>query len=173
MIQWLKRLFGSSEESPTDEQSTVQSLRLQLQEKDQQLAQLRDDLERERQQTASQASTSVQTHLDKLFTALSVPVSQLLTQSHLVESEDKPLNVKDVLAVARRMVRSLEDEGLKILGNVGEVTSFDANLHMALSSDTTLSPGQKVVVRFVGVTYQGRVIRKIAVEDADAGSTRD
>jgi hypothetical protein len=61
---------------------------------------------------------------------VAAPVAQLFTQAHLLEVEGKPVQAKDALAVAKRLVRALE----------------------------------AVVVRFAGVSYRGRLIRKAGVE---------
>ncbi len=69
-----------------------------------------------------------------------------------------------MLAVVKRLIRVLEDSGLTLTGSVGETVSFDSNLHDPLSANTSLAPGIPVVVKFVGVLYQGKVIRKAGVE---------
>ena len=69
-----------------------------------------------------------------------------------------------MLLVAKRLICTLEDSGLTIVGQVGETVSFDSNLHEPLSSSTSITPGTEVVVRFAGVSYQGKVIRKAGVE---------
>ncbi len=74
------------------------------------------------------------------------------------------MQVKDVLVVAKRLIRALEDNGLTLTGNVGESVSFDSNLHDPLSDHISLTPGVPVVVKFVGVSYQGKVICKAGVE---------
>jgi molecular chaperone GrpE (heat shock protein) len=72
-----------------------------------------------------------------------------------------------VLTVARRLVRALEDNGLTVEGSVGERVPFDPDHHEPLSADVSLQAGQMVVVRFVGVAYRGKLLRKAGVEQVD------
>jgi hypothetical protein len=46
---------------------------------------------------------------------------------------------------------------------VGEAVAFDQNRHESLRADTSLMPGEQVVVKFVGASYQGKVIKKAGV----------
>jgi molecular chaperone GrpE (heat shock protein) len=120
-------------------------------------------LERQRGGESARVAEAVQEQVERLLSDAAAPVTQLLTQAHLLEVEGKPVQAKDVLAVAKRLVRALEDNGLTLEGSVGETVPFDPNRHEPLSGDAALMPGEAVVVRFVGVSYQGRVIRKAGV----------
>ena len=136
MLKWLKQVFKNP--SPDSDklltlEREIQNLRLELTERDQ------------------------------LLTDTAAPVTQLLTQAHLLE-QGKPVQAKDVLLVAKRLIRTLEDNGLTIVSQVGETVFFDSNIHEPLSASTEISPGAEVVVRFAGVSYQGKVIRKSGVE---------
>jgi molecular chaperone GrpE (heat shock protein) len=152
-------------------QRQVQDLRLTLAERDAQVARLQADLERLRQGESARLADGLQAERERLCSEAGGPIAQLLTQAHLLEVEGKAVQARDVLAVARRLVRVLQDQGLELLGTVGEETAFDPNRHAPLGNDTTLSPGQKVRVRFVGVLLRGKVVRKAGVEVADARTT--
>jgi molecular chaperone GrpE (heat shock protein) len=77
--------------------------------------------------------------------------------------EGKPVQARDVLIVARRLVRVLEDAGLTLEGQVGETIQFDPNRHEPLQSQGGIMPGQAGVVRFVGVGFHGKLLRKAGV----------
>jgi molecular chaperone GrpE (heat shock protein) len=144
----------------------MQSLRLELKEREQEMTRLREELGRQRSGASARVAESVQAQVERLLTDAAAPAAQLLTQAHLLEVEGKPVQARDVLAVAKRLVRTLEDNGLTLEGSVGETVPFDPNRHESLSADASLKPGQPVTVRFVGVAYQGKLLRKADVEEA-------
>jgi molecular chaperone GrpE (heat shock protein) len=86
----------------------------------------------------------------------------------LLETEGHPVQAKDVMVVAKRLVRVLEDNGLKLAGNVGETVRFDPNHHEPLSAGASPKQGEHVVVRFVGVAYRGKLLRKAGIEKVEA-----
>lgn len=174
--RWLR---PSQDTLPRDDERLLelereaQSLRLELKEMERVVASLKSELERQRSGENARVSEAVRAQIERLLSDLSAPVVQLLTQAHLVEVDSKPVQAKDVLAVAKRLVRTLEDNGLTLEDNgltlehrVGETQSFDPNRHEPLKAGTSLKSGQPVVVRFVGVAYQGKMLRKAEVERA-------
>jgi molecular chaperone GrpE (heat shock protein) len=170
MLSLLKKLFGHSliVQPQTDEklltlEREIQNLRLELTERDQLIDQLKQQLEHQRTSENNNIATAIHNQIEQLLTDTAAPVTQLLTQAHLVE-QGKPVQAKDVLLVAKRLIRTLEDNGLTLTGKVSETVPFDSNLHEPLSASTTITPDTDVVVRFAGVAYQGKVIRKAGVE---------
>jgi molecular chaperone GrpE (heat shock protein) len=87
----------------------------------------------------------------------------LETQAHLLEREGKPVAARDVLTVAKRLIRALEDEGLTLEGKTGETVAFDPNYHQPLEVGPGLTPGQPVVIRSPGISYAGRVLHRAGV----------
>jgi molecular chaperone GrpE (heat shock protein) len=172
MWKWFKRLLRRSQSSFQQGgerilalEREVKSLQMALQERNQMLERLKGDLEYQRDTASSNVTEIVQTKLEHVFADAAAPVTQLLTQAHLLE-EGKPVQSKDVLTVAKRLVRTLKDNGLSIEGNIGERVPFDPNRHEPLSANDSLSPEQSVIVRFVGVAYQGKLLRKAGVQKA-------
>ena len=166
MLKWLKQVFKQS--SPENEklltlEKEIQNLRLELTEHDQLIDKLKQQLEQQRTSENNNIDSAVQNQIEQLLTDTAASVTQLLTQAHLLE-QGKPVQAKDVLLVAKRLIRSLEDNGLTIVSQVGETVSFDSNLHEPLSASSEISSSAEVVVRFAGVSYQGKVIRKAGVE---------
>jgi molecular chaperone GrpE (heat shock protein) len=91
------------------------------------------------------------------------PVSQLLTQIHLLKVENKPVRAEDLAAVATRLVRVLEDYGLKTVGEIGQTVEFDPNRHDSISGESMPATGEAVQIRMVGITYQNKLLRKAGV----------
>ena len=169
MFDWIKNLFGKpTDEAVMDLTREAQSLRLELQEREELIAKLKENLERFRSGAGARVDESVQAQIEQLLADAAAPVSQLLTQAHLLEKEDRPVQAKDVLAVAKRLVRVFEDSGLELMGSVGETVQFDPNHHEPLSTAGVVATGDRVVVRFVGVAYRGKLLRKASVEKAEA-----
>ncbi|MFP4346189.1 MAG: nucleotide exchange factor GrpE [Anaerolineales bacterium] len=180
MRAWLDRLLGKrSDERAAGDQGAeivalereVQSLRLDLQEQRALAERLKQELERARDSAGTEVAQQVQARIERLLAAAGAPVAQLQTQAHLLE-EGQPVRGRDVMAVAQRLVRVLEDQGLTLEGSVGERVPFDPNRHEPLSTGVALQPGQPVIVRFVGIGYQGRLLRKAGVEP-DRDSARN
>lgn len=170
MLSVLKQWFGRSPTTqPLEDERLlglerqIQNLRLELAERNQLIDKLKQKLERQRHSESDRLTSAIQTQVEQLLSDAAAPVTQLLTQAHLLE-QGKPVQAKDVLAVAKRMIRTLEDSGLTITGSVGETVSFDSNLHDPLSASTSLSPRVPVVVKFARVSYQGKILRKAGVE---------
>jgi molecular chaperone GrpE (heat shock protein) len=145
----------------------AQALRLELEERERRLTLLTGELERLRAAEQTRQAEATQASLTRLLSDLAGPVTQVVTQVHLVEAEDRPVRTSDVLAVARRLVRALEDHGLTLDGTVGATAAFDPNRHAPLGEVAGLSPGQPVVVRFVGVAYGGTLLRKAGVQPVE------
>src|SRR5262245_44660058 len=171
MLKWLRRATGQPEQAaPQAEDRALglerhaQGLRLEMEERERSVATLKSELERLRNGESARIAEAVQSRVEKLMADVAAPIAQLLTQAHLLEVEGKQVQAKDVVAVAKRLIRAMEDEGLKLEGGVGETANFDPNRHEPLGGMSAPGPGQAVVVRFAGVSYRGRLIRKAGVE---------
>ena len=161
MLNWIKSLFARQPVSISENE--VQALKLELAERDRLITQLKADLERQRQQAEARGAKSVQSQLEQLFAEVATPVSQLQTQAHLLEAENRPIQARDVLTVARRLVRALEDQGLTLENRVGEQVSFHPDLHEPLAGSVP-ARGKPVIVCFAGVAFRGKLLRKAGIE---------
>ena len=131
-------------------QSELQALRLELGERERTIRQLLND----------RARTDGSADGDRLRAAIATPLVQLATQSQI-----HGVDADSVLAVARSLVRAVEDEGFELIGRVGAVAPYDAARHEPLG-EVAPAAGDAVVVRFVGLAYGGDVLRAAAVEPA-------
>ncbi|MBE9202488.1 nucleotide exchange factor GrpE [Synechocystis salina LEGE 06099] len=175
MLTWLKSLFQSPSapanldpapvETPDLSHSAeLQSLRLELTERDKTIATLKQDLEQQRQKEDGRLETARQGEIENLLSQLASPISQLLTQTYLVEEEGKTVQAKDILTVTKRLIRTLEAQGLTIKSPVGQQVPFDPNYHQPLSGDQEISPNTLVTVRIPGLVHQQKVLKKALVE---------
>lgn len=175
MRNWLLKLLGGK---PADQEKgehgervvalerEVQILRLDLEEQTALADRLTQELERERAGAGARVAGQVQAQVERLLADAGAPVAQLHTQSHLLE-QGRPVQARDVMAVARRLMRVLEDHGLAPESSVGARVPFDPDRHEPLSAATAIRPGRPVVVRFVGMRYRDKLLRKAGVEPAD------
>jgi molecular chaperone GrpE (heat shock protein) len=145
-------------------QKEVQSLRMEIQARNDRIAGLKQEIERLRLRQDEVIAETVASHLGGLFSELAAPSSQILTQADLLERQDKPVQARDILAVARRMVRALERAGVVFIGQVGEQVTFNPNQHTPINGTALPQPGQAVTVRFAGVVYEGKILYKAVVE---------
>ncbi len=147
----------------------LQELRLTLAERDHSLKRLQGNLARERDSARDHVDEVARADVQRLLKAIATPVVQLVTLSHLNEADlneagATEVRTKDVLDVAMRLVRALGQEGVAMLGGIGETEPFDPDRHDPLSTSAPLRPGQPVTVRVVGLAHQGRILRKAGVE---------
>ena len=127
------------------------------------MANLKGEAQRQRSAEEARLTAAVRTQVEQFLTAAATPVAHVLTQAHLLEVDGKPIQAHYVLAVAKRLVRILQDHGLTLEGQVGEALAFDPNRHEPLSTEAALQAGEAVVVKFVGVSYGGAVLKKAGV----------
>jgi molecular chaperone GrpE (heat shock protein) len=142
----------------------AQALRLDLAERERTIAVLSADLERARKATQDRTTTEVDARFQRLLADLAAPLVQIATQVHLVEVEQRPVAANDILAIARRLLRTLEDHGLRLDGPVGAAAPFDPAHHELLAGGAAPTPGEPIVIRFAGTSYRDIVLRKAGVE---------
>jgi molecular chaperone GrpE (heat shock protein) len=170
VFKWLRGWFGKAESSMpgVDERALAlereaQMLRLELQERDRFIAELKADMTRVVRGAERAMAEGLLTAYERLLSEFALPFAQFLTQEYLLEVEGKPVQARDVLAVARRLLRLLEDEGLTAEGRIGDTVAFDPDRHEPLGGDFAPNRGEPAVVRMVGVSWHGRVLRKTVV----------
>lgn len=154
---------GTAEERVVALQREVRSLRLDLAERDQRLAVLTADLERERRQAERRSQEAAGAQVTALLTAAAPAAAQLQAQAQLLAAR-QPVQATDVLAVGRRLVAALEDAGLQLDDDLGQRVAYDPNLHQALVAGAVLAPGEPVLVRLPVVRLAGRVLCRGMVE---------
>lgn len=171
MFKRLQKLFPPSMSTPDDYlslQREVQSLRLSLAELEGQYQSLIQNTEQERG-SASQMQQALMNHeLEALFTDLAAPASQLRTQQYLLNVRGQAVESKDILAVVRRLLQALQQMGMEWIDEPGEQSTFQSDLHTPLSVQTDIFAGEPVTVRFSGVKFGGKILRKAGVEKEES-----
>lgn len=176
MLAWLRRILQTSahkstpgDETPEGEERRlalereIQELKLDRQERERTLTQVRAELEQQRGGESARVAEEVQAALERMAAEAAAPVSQLAVQAALLD-EGKPVQARDVMQVARRLSQVLENHGLALAQAPGDAALFDPDQHEPLSAGASVQPGDAVVVRLPGVTFQGRMLRKAGVE---------
>jgi len=145
----------------------LQSARLELEARDRGLQTLSAELEALRARQDERARESAGNQLESVLKDAAVPPAQLVAQAYLLEQQGKPVQARDILNVARRLLRALEKHGLVLEGQPGAQISYDPDRHSPLSAETHLVNGQRAVVRFPGVSFGGKVLARAAVESLE------
>ncbi len=148
-------------------QNEARRLELELETCQRELARLRSELETAQLSRAELADELAAAQQEALFQQAAGPVSQLVTQAYLLEKAGKNLQARDVLAVARRLVNALQNAGLAIEGQPGEQVRYDPDRHLPVSAGIELEPGQRVIIRFAGIRYQGKILQRAGVDPAE------
>jgi len=175
MKNWFETIFSSQKEPaqedvPTPEpeihllQNQLQNLRIELDVVQKQSDIYRQEAERLRIRQQEMVDLNLESRTEALFTEVSAPASQLITQMDLFENQAKPVQIKDILLVVKRVLRVFERNGMVFEGKPGEEVIFDPNRHTPISPEKSIVAGQTAIVRFSGVSYQGKILYKAIVE---------
>lgn len=167
MPKWLTALLarqGKADGRTLTLQRDLQLLRFELEEHKETIERLKREAEIMRAQEELRAKELVQFQIERVFSDIASPAAHILTQAHLLENENKPVEARDVLAVAKRLLRALADYGLKVEGRVQESEPFDPNRHEPLG-EQAIRAGAPVMIQFVGFSFQGKVIRRAGVRE--------
>lgn len=166
MANWLKSIFQKERESERVQQleREIHSLRAMLEDQDRVVANLTKELQQHRKEAEFRVMRSAQAVIEKLMADVAASVTKLNSQIYVVEEQKRPLNVKDVIAVAKQILSVLQKYGLRLEGYVGELTSYDPDHHAPLKKDALVGQAEPVIVRFVGVGYRGKLLCKARVE---------
>ena len=162
MFDWLKK--QPAEEPAADPKHELQALRLELAESQRRIEQLNSALQTAQLQTEELASQKSAATLEALFRQSASAISQLRTQAYLYHQQGRSLSVEDVLRVAERLIHALEAAGLKPEGEPGQTEPYDPARHTPLDPTRPPTPGQPVLIRLPGSSYQGKILHKAGVE---------
>jgi molecular chaperone GrpE (heat shock protein) len=150
-------------------ESQLREARLELARRDRSIERLRAEVGRVRDAAGQDARQRGQASVERLVEAIGAPLVQLMTQAHLHRTGTHEVRVGDVLDVGTRLVRSLREVGVDVVGDVGEAEPYDPDRHDPLSMAAAPVAGERIVVRVVGLSYRDRVVRKAGVEPAGGG----
>lgn len=145
----------------------LQSARLELEARERALRALTGELEMLRARQGEQVRESAGAQLEAVLRDAAAPAVQFVTQAYLLEQQGKPVQARDILNVARRLLRALEKHGLTIEGQPGDVVAFDPDRHSLLSAESGATAGQPVTVRVPGASLGGKLLARAAVEPGE------
>jgi molecular chaperone GrpE (heat shock protein) len=155
---------GAPKEGSLEHDSEAQHLRLELEERERQLELLKNEVTRLRVSTQELTEAACSAQMERLLAESAAPVAQLMTQAYLLDVQGRPLQARDVLAVTRRLVQVLEEQGMQVVGKIGEIQPFDADRHDPMAHGLSIEPGMPVTIRFVGIAYGDHLLKKMGVE---------
>lgn len=160
----LKALAGNA---PQDMRNRIAALELDLRQKDDEIAALREEYERLRQQGERERSSAAGAGFDALARRLAPLLSQLATMQSLAGGERAP-RLEDVFKLIGMLERALDESGLMRIGAAGEETAFDTRWHQCMSGDE-IDDGDRIRVRFIGYRHGENILLKAMVSRATTG----
>lgn len=160
----------AAEPEPEDQdilslRSRLQSLKMDLEERDQKMARMRQEFEQLQSRAASDRAGAGSAELAGLAKRLAPILSQLPTLRALHES-GKEVRTADLFTLFAKLEKLLADTGLTPLGTVGETCPFDSRFHQRMSG-SDVGDGSPVRIRFVGYRFQEAVLLKAMVSKED------
>lgn len=155
--------------APEDLRNRVASLELDLRQKDDEIAALREEYERLRQQGQRERGSAASAGFDALARRLAPLLSQLATMEAMAGGERAP-RLEDVLKLAGMLEHVLTENGLMRIGTVGEETAFDARWHQRIGGGE-VDDGDSIRVRFIGYRMGENVLLKAMVSRASGESS--
>lgn len=176
MFSFFSNIFGGSnqklkeieaklkeaEKKNLTSESQIQALKLELSEREKSIDEFKSQLSLQAKKQEETLESMLVAQMEPLLKDISGPLSQLATQAHL--SNQRQLQVKDVISVSMRLVKGLEDFGLRLEGTIGEIVNFDSSKHEGLSlQDDPPCEGSPVQITMPGVSYENKLLKKIAV----------
>ncbi|TDD87949.1 hypothetical protein E1293_06935 [Actinomadura darangshiensis] len=163
----LRGLLPGSIEETLRLRRELREARLELAERDRSVERLRADLTRAREGAEEGARQRTRADVERLVTTIGAPLVQLSTQARLHRSGSAQVRTDDVVEVGARLLRLLRDAGVDTVGEPGTARPFDPDRHEPLSAEAAPAPGEPVLVRVIGLSFDGRVVRKAGVEPTD------
>ncbi|HMD88671.1 MAG TPA: nucleotide exchange factor GrpE [Anaerolineaceae bacterium] len=157
-------LLTSDNDNLLSLQNEIKALQLDSHDRELKIEQLNQELERLRLNQKDLLSENARATVETLYSNLAPIIVQLVTQNYLSKEQNKAIQPKDILLITERLIRTLEQNGLKLLEQPGQQVRFDPNVHLPISAASSFLSGQLVIVRFIGISYQGKILRKAVVE---------
>lgn len=152
--------------APEDPRNHVAELELDLRQKDDEIAALREEYGRLRQQGERERASAASAGAAALARQLAPLLSQLATMESMLGGERAP-RIEDVFKLFDMLEKTLADGGLARIGAVGEETAFDARWHQRIGG-AEVDDGDSVRVRFIGYRMGENVLLKAMVSRAAA-----
>jgi molecular chaperone GrpE (heat shock protein) len=162
---WFRKRRGSADdEAVLRLESELQQARLEIQERNRAIERLRSEAASARERADAEAERLAEARIERLVSSMAVPLTQFATQAHLHGTGTADIQVGSVIEVGTRLLRVLSGVGVESVGSIGATEAFDPDRHDPLSDAPAPEPGRPVVVRMVGLSLHGKVLRKAGIE---------
>ncbi len=150
------------------QQRVQEDLYRQIDERDAQIAKLREEYAALRQRGTEAGAVQSDAARLEMFRRLQPVMTQLPTLRRAVE-EGAAIGARDVLDLLAPLDEMLADLGFEPIGQAGAELEFDPTRHHPVGSRAReVTPGSRVRVRYVGYMYNGAVLAKAEVTRADS-----
>ncbi|GAB4470291.1 MAG: hypothetical protein Kow00124_06340 [Anaerolineae bacterium] len=148
------------------QQRVQEDLYRQIDERDAQIAKLREEYAALRQRGTEAGAVQSDAVRLEMFRRLQPVMTQLPTLRRAVE-EGAALSARDVLDLLAPLDEMMADLGFEPIGQAGAELPFDPTRHHPVGSGArAITPGSPVRVRYVGYMYNGAVLAKAEVTRA-------
>ncbi|MBN1929824.1 MAG: nucleotide exchange factor GrpE [Chlorobiaceae bacterium] len=162
---FLQRLLAALKGNDRIEAQAIATLRVELAERDKEIARLKKEYALLREQSKAQVERAGGEALEGIVSQCAAPLATLSAmQARHAEKGD--LNPADLLQVASSFRKILAEGGLEQIGVVGETQPYDPALNQMLDGSRP-QPGEPVLIRFAGFRFNGKLVAK-----AQAGATK-
>lgn len=150
--------------SIADLERELQSVRLEMEKLEEDFKRQSQDFEVYKRNQFDVVKEQVDFAFEILFTDIAANASLLQTLTHKLDTQgETTIQAKDVLRAAKTVVSQLENHGLELMGKIGDIVGFDKNIHELCGSFEEISQSEKVTVIIVGVSFRGKILRRIGV----------
>jgi molecular chaperone GrpE len=162
----LQRLISALKgETGAEASHEIATLRLELAERDEEIARLRKEYLLQREQSKAQHDRAADEAVEGIVRECAAPLATISAmQARYAEKGD--LNPADLLRVATSLQNILAERGLEQIGTVGQVQPYDPAFHKMLDG-TSPQAGEPVLIRFAGFRFNGKLVAK-----AQAGAAK-
>lgn len=140
----------------------LQALRLELEEKERLIEQLRRQWEAERASQAARLQEAIAQRWEETLQRIAPSLAYLATQQQLwVQGKPPPLSA--VFQNLERLFEGLAQIGVERIGHTSQPLPYKPQEHQFLGEGPPPPPGTLVSVRMVGLRFQGKVLHKAGV----------
>ncbi|NTU54050.1 MAG: nucleotide exchange factor GrpE [Chlorobiaceae bacterium] len=145
-------------EAHPDSARDVAALRLDLAERNEEVARLRKEYALQKEESRGQIDRAATEGIEGLIRQCAGPLATLsaMRARHREQGDVNPVDLFHVLASFEKI---LAERGLQPIGVVGEEAPYDPSLHQMLDGSRP-QPGEPVQIRFAGYRFKGKLIAK-------------
>lgn len=154
-----ENLSGLREALETIKRSS-EDMSLQLSARDNTILRLQTEYQQLREDIAAQKAADKDAILLDLFSRVRLTLVQAPSLRLAVRS-GKAVTAQDILDVYALVEQVFTEVGFEKIGDAGDIVEFDPQLYaIAGPAAQSISPGDKVRIRYVGYRYNGRIVCK-------------